>query len=186
MDRFRAAPWPTFLKVTSLIATVVLGVAGYVTFMTIPHGTRVPFAESFGTLISFVPPLIALVAALFVVVAYELDGTDLRVRRLLWSTRVPLSGITRAWHDESAMKGSLRVFGNGGLYSVTGLYQNRALGRYRAFVTNPKHAVVLALPKRVVVVSPADPRAFLEQLRTRLPGLRVDNDGDTAGTARSG
>ena len=171
MHRFRAAPWPTALKATSFVATVVLAGVGFVLATKIPRGTAAPVAEAFGTVLAFVPPLIALGAALFVVTAYEVDGTELSVLRLLWSTRIPLSGLVRAWADPDAMKCSLRLFGNGGLYSFTGLFQSRALGRYRAFVTDPRRAVVLRLAKRTVVVSPGDPTFFLEQLRACFPGL---------------
>ncbi len=173
MTRFPAAPWPTCLKTTSWIATVVLGGATYALFRAIPRGTRVPFAEKFGTFMAFGPLLIALIAVLYVVTAYEVEGTELRVRRLLWATRIPLAGLTRAWDDPEAMKRSIRLFGNGGLYSVTGLFQSRRLGRYRAFVTDPARAVVLELPKRTVVVSPADPSAFLQVLPGLVPGVRT-------------
>ncbi len=46
------------------------------------------------------------------------------------------------------MRGSLRLFGNGGMFSITGLYRNRALGNYRAFVTDLKKTVVLRFMKR--------------------------------------
>jgi hypothetical protein len=173
MTRFPAAPWPAGLKATSWIATVVLGGATYALIKAVPRGTRVPFAETFGRFMAFVPLLIALIAVLFVVTAYEVEGTELRIRRLLWATRVPLGGLTRAWHDPEALKGSIRLFGNGGLYSVTGLFQSRRLGRYRAFVTDPACAVVLELPKRTVVVSPADPTAFLQLLPALVPGVRT-------------
>lgn len=174
MTCFPAAPWPAFLKATSWIATAVLAAASYAVFKAIPRGTRVPFAETFGTLVAFVPLLIAVTATLFVVTAYEVDSTELRIRRLLWNTRVPLTGLTRAWHDPEALKGSIRIFGNGGLYSVTGLFQNTTLGRYRAFVTDPKLSVVLRLAKRTVVISPADPAAFLQLLPSLVPGVRTD------------
>jgi hypothetical protein len=173
VTRFPAAPWPTSLKVTSWIATAVLAVATYVLIEAIPRGTPAPFAETFGKFVAFVPLLIAVIAALFVVTAYEVDGTELLVRRLLWSTRVTLAGLTRAWHDPAALKGSIRLFGNGGLYSVTGLFQSRRLGRYRAFVTDPARAVVLKLPKRAVVISPADPEAFLQLLAAIIPGVET-------------
>lgn len=174
MTRFPAAPWPTILKATSWIATAVLAAASYVLLVAIPRGTRVPFAETFGTLVAFVPLLIAVTAALFVVTAYEVDSTELRIRRLLWSTRVPLAGLMRAWHDPEAIRRSIRIFGNGGLYSVTGLFQNTTLGKYRAFVTDPKLSVVLRLTKRTIVISPADPAAFLQVLPSLVPGVRTD------------
>jgi hypothetical protein len=177
MSRFDAAPWPTSLKVTSVAATALLVGASFAIIRAIPRGTGVPFAETFGTLIAFVPPLTALTAILFIVTAYEVGPTELQVQRLLWSTRVPLEGIARAWIDPEAMKHSLRIFGNGGLYSVTGVYQNRLLGRYRAFVTDPRRSVVLALPGRIVVVSPADPGALVEQLALFHPSLRSNAGG---------
>ncbi|HXZ86218.1 MAG TPA: PH domain-containing protein, partial [Myxococcota bacterium] len=67
--------------------------------------------------------------------------------------------------DAQAMTGSMRLFGNGGLFSFTGLFQSRTLGRYRAFVTDPARAVVLRTARRVVIVSPAEPQAFVEAAR---------------------
>ena len=171
MQRFDAAPWATSLKVVSTFGTLVIAGAGVALLRSVPRETRVPFAETFGTLLSAVPLLILLGALLFVVKGYELEAGVLRVRRLLWSTPVPLDGLERAWHDPSAMRRSIRLFGNGGLYSITGLFRNPALGRYRAFVTDPAKAVVLRFPARVVVLSPASPDAFVAHLRTLVPGL---------------
>jgi hypothetical protein len=180
MHSFSAARWPTSLKVTSLLGSALLLGVGYAAFSAIPRGTRVPFAETFGTLIAFLPPAIALFAALFVVSGYELDGRCLRVRRLLWATPVSLVGIRKTYHDPGAMKCSIRVFGNGGLLSITGIYKNKPLGWYRAFVTDPSHAVVLVLPSRVVVISPSDPLAFIQQLRSTFPEIHKATQGGAA------
>jgi hypothetical protein len=171
--RCAAAPWSTSLKAVSGIATVALLAAGIATARAVPSGTRVAFAEAFGTLVACVPPLIALIAVLFVVRSYEVGPGELRIGRLLWSSRIDLAGLTRAFHDPAAMAKSLRVLGNGGLYSFTGLYQSHTLGRYRAFVTDPKRAVVLRMPGRTLVISPEDPRVFLDQLRTHFPGVEL-------------
>ncbi len=168
---FSAAPWPISLKITSLLGSALLLAIGYAAFSAIPRGTRVPFAETFGTLMAIVPPATAFIAALFVVSGYEVDGRCLRVRRLLWATTVSLTGIRKAYHDPGAMKRSLRVFGNGGLLSITGIYKNKSLGWYRAFVTDPSQAVVLVLPRRVVVISPSDPLVFIQQLQTTFPEI---------------
>ncbi len=52
------------------------------------------------------------------------------------------------------MKGSIRTFGNGGLFCFSGRFRNRKLGSYRAFATDPKLAVVLRFPDKIVVVTP--------------------------------
>ena len=52
---FSAARWPTSLKISSLLGSALLVGIGYAAFSAIPRGTRVPFAETFGTLIAIVP-----------------------------------------------------------------------------------------------------------------------------------
>lgn len=171
MQQFRAAPWPTSLKVISLLSCAVLAGVGWGAWRVIPRGTRAPFAEQVGTFVAAVPPLVLVGALLFVVTSYDVQPSELRIQRFLWSTRVELDGLSRAWADPKAMAGSLKVWGNGGLLSFTGTFQNKALGRYRAFVTDPACAVVLVLRNRTVVVSPAEPRAFLQALSLAVPGV---------------
>jgi hypothetical protein len=171
MQQFRAAPWPTSLKAISALGTAVLGGVAWASFRAIPRGTRVPFAEAFGTGVTLTILLVAVGALLFVVTGYEIGPSELRIQRLLWSTRLRLDGLRRAWPDPAAMSCSIRIWGNGGLYSFTGLFRSKALGNFRAFVTDPKQAVVLSLPKRTVVVSPAEPWAFLQALTLSFPGL---------------
>ncbi len=172
MPRFAAAPWPPVVRVVSAIATVVLIAMSWFLHRQIPHGTKAPFAETFGTAMVAVPLLILLGAALFVVRGYRFEGTTLLVERPAWSTRVELVGLERAWHDPAAMCRSLRLFGNGGLYSITGVFRSTSLGTYRAYATDPKSSVVLRTPAKVVVVTPADPAAFLEQVRMLFPRAR--------------
>jgi hypothetical protein len=175
MQRFEAAPWPVSLKVVSALATVaLLGAAGAL-FWAPPPGTAAPNAAAFGRLVFLLPAVILLVALLFLVRGYQLDTTGLYVERLLWRTSVGLGGLSRAWHDPSAMRRSLRLFGNGGLFSITGIFRNGTLGRYRAFVTDPKRAVVLRYESRVVVVSPADPDGLLGFLKVVAPATVVGN-----------
>jgi hypothetical protein len=173
MERFEAAPWSGALKLVSAVGTVVLLAVSYALYRAIPRGTRVPFAETFGTLLLAVPPVILVIAILFVVTGYQLDATGLYVQRLLWTTHHRLEGLDRAWHDPSVMCRSLRLFGNGGLFSITGWFRNAKLGRYRAFVTDPRQSVVLRSRSRVVVLSPADPRAFLGCLQSLFPGVII-------------
>ena len=106
-------------------------------------------------------------AALFVIRGYALEAGHLAIRRLLWTTRLPLAGLQAVEVLPGAMRGSLRLFGNGGLFSFTGLYRSRPLGNYRAFVTDLNRTVVLRFVNRTVVVSPGDPGAFAAGLAPR-------------------
>jgi hypothetical protein len=113
-------------------------------------------------------PLVALVvvgiAALWTVRGYSVTPDRILVHRLLWATRLPRAGLTSATYAPDAMARSIRLFGNGGLFGVVGWFSNRQLGRYRAWVTDPRHTVVLRWADRTVVVSPSPPELFVESL----------------------
>ena len=104
------------------------------------------------------------VAALFTIRSFAIEPNMLAIQRLLWTTRLPLSGLQSAESVPGVMRGSLRLFGNGGMFSITGLYRNRTLGNYRAFVTDQTKTVVLRFPKRTVVVSPENPEQFVAEI----------------------
>jgi len=167
-DNYSAAPWSTKLKITSAISTLMLPVLAVVAFRAIP--AQGGFTYYFGLLIAATLPALLLVSMLFVVTGFTIDGGRvLRVRRLLWSTVIPLSGLNRAHHDPAACERSLKVFGNGGVYSFTGIFKNKTLGRYRIFGTDLSRAVVLSFKDRTVVITPASPGAFLGSLRLSDP-----------------
>jgi Bacterial PH domain len=173
--RFPAAPWPPLLKATSAFATILILAAGYVAARVVPPEGAVHVV---GIAVACLPVAVLVGALLFVVRAYEVDQNELRVARLLWPTVLPVGGLRRIWRDPQAMKGSIRIIGDGGLYEVTGLFRNRRLGNYRAFVTDPRRSVVMALPPRVIVVTPADPEGFVEHVRTLFPTVFVGPPSD--------
>ena len=175
MYRCSSAHWPTSLWVISALGAAALAAATFVLLHVVPFGTRVAFAATLGTALAFVPPITALISFLFVVTAYEVTPTELRVQGLLWATVLPLSGVHHIWHDPTVTRLSLRLFGNGGLYSFTGLFQNSKLGRYRAFLTDPKRAVVIQTSTRTIVISPADPQAFVESVSVMSSASTVPN-----------
>ena len=109
-------------------------------------------------------PLVVVACALFTVRGYRIEGHALLIDRLLWATRIPLNGLLTVSIEPRAMRGSVRTCGNGGLFSFTGLYWNRNLGHYRAFVTDLNHTVVLRFVTRTVVVSPDRPEEFVREL----------------------
>ena len=150
------APWGRTVTIMSAFVVIVcLGIAALVAGKT--HG-----AAALGAV---VPVAVVLVTALFVVRGYSLEPGELRVQRLLWATRVSLKGLAEVAFRPNVMRGSVRWFGNGGLYAFTGLFQNRELGRYRAFVTDHARTVVLRIGPRTIVVSPSSPEAFVDEVR---------------------
>ena len=150
------APWGKTLCWMSAFNVVIVSF-GFVLVFLDPEWPRLIILLPFA-LLALVGP------ALFTIRSYTVEPRELLIRRLLWTTRLPLAGLQSAEVLPNVMRGSLRLFGNGGMFSITGLYRNRALGNYRAFVTDLNRTVVLRFPKRTIVVSPENPEAFIAGL----------------------
>jgi len=149
------APWGRSLIAVSTLATVLcVGIAAWLL-------AAAPGAPSWA---AGLPLAVVIGAALFTVRGYAIRADALGIRRLFWETRLPLRDLREVRHLPKAMDGSVRTFGNGGLFSFTGRYRNRQLGPYRAFVTDPERTVVLTFGERTVVVSPADPARFVAEV----------------------
>ena len=168
---FHAAPWSTSLKAVSLLATIMLAAVSYSAYRVVP--ARAGFTHNFGLGVAMIPIVILVGCASFAVRGYSVDLTRLSVQRLVGSTTMSLTGLSRAWFDPDACKGSMRVVGNGGLFSFSGWFSSKRLGRYRLFATDFTRAVVLSLPSGNVVISPAAPQAFVAHLQHIFPGLNV-------------
>jgi hypothetical protein len=166
MSRFAAAPFSGAVKLASAVSTAALAATSVILARVLPHGAAAPLPDSLLALLALVPACLLAGAILWTVRGYELQPGRLLVRRLLWDTRVDLGALESIARDAQAMRGSIRVMGNGGLFAISGRYRNAALGRYRAFVTDPAKAVVLrGRSSGVIVVSPADPEAFVASAR---------------------
>lgn len=144
------APWGRRLIVMSAIGTLVLGIPVVVQasrgFWSIP--------------VLFL--VILTTTVLHVVRGYEVSDGELRIKRLLWNTAWPLDEATSATMRPNAMRGSWRVWGNGGLYAISGRFSGSGLGRYHAFVTDPGRTVVVNTKRGIVVVSPDRPPEFVD------------------------
>ncbi|MDD5201069.1 MAG: PH domain-containing protein [Terrimicrobiaceae bacterium] len=149
------APWSRVLVATSILATLLcVGV-------TLVFGVLVSGSVGWpGWLLLAMPP----VCALFVVRGYRVESARIVVLRAGWVTRLPRAGLESVRFEPGAMRRSLRVCGNGGFFSFTGLYWNKELKMHRAFVTDPQRTVVLRYAGRTVVVSPAQPEEFVREL----------------------
>ena len=158
-----AAPWSRALKTASVFAVVtLLGVAA-AGLLVVP--SRLLFVRSMMVGL----PLGVLAIAFFSIVSrYTLTATQLEIARPLWSTAFPLAELVSVAGDADVFKGSLRLFGNGGIFSFTGFFWKRGLGCYRAFATDPGRAVILKFRTRTIVVTPDDQQRFIVRVRTHL------------------
>lgn len=156
MDTFPAR-WSGLLIGMTVAASLIL--------VALTVWLQVPLGTPFGMLVRLLPLAILVGSVLFTIRGYELSGSELWIRRLWWSTVVDLGGLEAVAADPAATRGSIRTFGNGGLFSFSGWFRNKTLGSYRAWITDHRNAVVLRFPRRTLVVSPSDPAAFVERVK---------------------
>ncbi|WP_445365825.1 PH domain-containing protein [Microbulbifer sp. ANSA001] len=153
------APWSRQLKIISTISAALLLAIPLFLMTKAPPTPSLLFSIALA-----LPPAILLLGALFMVRGYVIQNNNLFVLRLGWRTRIPLQDLRKASADPSAMQGSIRIFGNSGLFGYTGLFQNKKLGRYRAFATDHDKAVVLNFPTKTLVITPDRPERMAEIL----------------------
>jgi Bacterial PH domain len=113
-------------------------------------------------------PLVVLLGALpFMVRGYVVTETHIEVRRLGWSTLLPLAGLAAVTGEPEGLRGSVRLFGNGGLFAISGWFWTRRIGRFRAYATDPGRVVLLRYRDgKRVVVTPHDVQHFIVRVRT--------------------
>lgn len=161
MERYMAfrSPWSRRLSVSTLGFIVVLFVVSTIGRSGL-H--RAGFLETF--MVTGVPLILASGSSLFVIRGYIITHETLFIQRFFWHSRVDLTGLTSCEIDPEAMSGSVR-FGNGGLFCIVGFFHNDRLGNYRAYATDPKLAVILRFPDKIVVVTPDNPEQFVAALK---------------------
>ena len=158
------APWG--IKITCMtlaVSLLLLGISTYLLFAD--RGNNIYGLRIYG------PMLILLGALLFIIRGYTISGNTLLVHRLIWNSRIDLSGLVSVEINPEAMSYSIRTFGNGGLFSISGLFRNKTLGSYRAYATDPKRAVVLKYKKRTIVVTPDRPDVFAARIESIVHGI---------------
>jgi len=156
-----AAPWSTSLTLITYLSVGVLLSIPIFGLFNFYNGMEPGFVFALFVL----PVAILLISALFMIRGYTISNNILYIQRLGWKTALDLAGLESAEADPKAMKGSIRTFGNGGLFCFAGKFRNKRLGSYRAFATDPNLAVVLKFPDKVVVVTPKSPTTFSMMLK---------------------
>jgi hypothetical protein len=164
-----SAPWSPALRLTTTVSVAVLLSVMLVGLSTGPRQLLVWQVAMVGL------PLVLLSSALpFMVRGYVLTATHIEVRRLGWSTVLPLAGLVAVTGEPAGLRGSLRLFGNGGLFGFSGWFWNRRIGRFRAYATDPGRAVLLRYRDgKKAVVTPHDVQHFIVRVRT-LANLNPD------------
>jgi hypothetical protein len=98
---------------------------------------------------------------LYAPVAYELRSDRLIVR--FRRGEQEFSPVRQCSTLTERLPFGLRLWGNGGLFAVTGIFWNRALGVFRAYVTSCRYQdmVLVETATRKVIISPQHPDEFV-------------------------
>jgi hypothetical protein len=158
-----AARWGKLLIGTSLFASLICVGVAVLMWSQVGSAEVGPYAAW----LAMLPLAVMAISALFMIRGYAVTADEILIERPLWSTRLARNQLQSAVVDPAVLRGSIRLFGNGGFFSFTGVFQSKKLGRYRAYVTDPARCVILRFSDRVVVVSPADPEAFIRDVLNR-------------------
>lgn len=153
-----AAPWGTHLKVLTPLTTLLIASA-LAAVLIQPGQDRVrPWVAALliGVLLG---------GPAFMVLGYEVSPGTLSILRPGWRTRIPLTEFRSAEPGGAPDAFRIRLFGNGGFWSITGLFWNRRLRCYRSFANNPRQAVILHFERRRIIVSPDQPAAFIDAVK---------------------
>jgi hypothetical protein len=157
-----SAPWSRSLRLTTAAAVSVLVALMLAGLLMGPRQLLVWQVAMVG-----VPLAVLLTSVPFMVRGYTLTESHIEVRRLGWSTLLPLAGLVAVTGEPQGLRGSLRLFGNGGLFGISGWFWNRRIGRFRAYATDPGRTVLLRYRDgKNVVVTPHDVQHFIVRVRT--------------------
>ena len=149
-----SAPWSRSLRLLTTFSVVILLTVAMAGGLLGPRQSWVVRVAMVGA------PLAVLLGALvFMVRGYVLTDSGIEVRRLGWSTALPFAGLVAVSGAPQGLRGSLRLFGNGGLFAIS--------GRFRAYATDPERAVLLRYRDgKQVVVTPHDVQHFIVRVRS--------------------
>lgn len=162
-----SAPWSVGVKIITVLGLALLLGISFIGSQKISESEPL-----LARLAAALLPLVILLGTLpFIVRGYVIADGELRIERLGWENRFALADVVSVEANPDAMRWSLRLFGDGGLFGYFGWFWNRRLGTYRAYGTNPKNTVVLKLNDRTIVVTPHDPARFVAEVSAR--GLRT-------------
>jgi Bacterial PH domain len=157
-----SAPWSRSLRVATTVSVALLLTVMVAGILIGPRQLLMWRLAMVGA------PLAVLLGTLpFMVRGYVLTEGYIEVRRLGWSSVLPLAGLVAVKSEPEGLRGTLRLFGNGGLFAINGWFWNRRIGRFRAYATDPARAVLLRYRDgSKVMVTPHDVQHFVVRVRS--------------------
>ena len=151
------APWSLSVKLVTVLMIILFSGIGLFGIFAGLYIKTLWFLWFVGMVIQ--PFAVLIITFFFMIRGYVITQNTLLIKRLFWYTKLDLTCLMSVEVDPEAMSGSKRTFGNGGFFSITGMYWNKKNGSYRAFATNPKLSVILKFLNHTILISPEKPEA---------------------------
>ncbi|MGY3054094.1 hypothetical protein ACVWYG_002297 [Pedobacter sp. UYEF25] len=120
----------------------------------------------------FVLPLvfgIYIICLLLMPLRYTITDNEILVERIFSKVHIKKENIKSLQQiGISSIAGTIRTFGNGGLFCFTGHFVNASIGKMTWFVTRKDTLILLYLNDgKRIVISPNEPKEFIKVFKLR-------------------
>ena len=151
----------SFDKTTKVITILLFMVVTIALLISISiHSSSHNSANPVGFLIGFIVFLLLFTGCyLFSIKDYVVTESDLIIRRLIGNVTIHLSEIEEARPiAKGEIRGTIRTFGNGGLFGYYGKFYNRKLGSMTWYATQLQNMIYIKTRSgNKTIISPDDP-----------------------------
>ena len=162
--RASADPFVTWVTVLVGILVLAIGIGGF----------RVGMVASLGVM-RVVGYGVALLCFGFLAISYFYSPRGFRVSdaavivdRPAGDVEIAIESVESVEPFQISGTGTIRTFGNGGLFGVYGRFYNEELGSFRIYGSRMGEAVLLRTREGPFVLTPDDSEDFANQIRTRM------------------
>jgi hypothetical protein len=106
---------------------------------------------------------------------YTLDHSYLTIKRPGPDVVISLKKIQHVGMvDDTLLRDSIRLLGNGGLGGFVGVYKNKTLGTYKSYRKRTDNIVLIETSSEKYILSPDDPLRFVNTVNDKLKNQRVN------------
>lgn len=164
------APYDRLAKVvTGTLMVGLLALFLWVSCLTLSEGDQIGFTILLSLIILYF--LIVLLPYLFSPKCFILTASGVLIRRHLRSILIPYSEISSVKRVSWTWR-AVRLGASGGLYGFFGLFHIKGLGRAWMYVTDRSKMILIETKRGTkYIVSPSNPQAFLEKLKSLSLGI---------------
>lgn len=163
MKKFKASIDNLSILITFFV--VVLSVSLFIGFLNSGNHSDL-FGISIATAINFFMLGLVFVFFLLRTSSYSVTESSIVINSLLLPYNVSRNEIAKCTLvSKDEMSGTIRTFGNGGLFGYTGYYRNAKFGTMRWFATQRKNYLLIEKTNgKKIVITPDEPENFIAAL----------------------